>query len=79
MNNLAQLEFYEPGCVLLISRNVIITIRQLYRYQTSGMVKDRLRSGQPRITTGRPDATLTAFFVLWHYPRCVKIKGEHTL
>ena len=31
------------------------------------MVQDRYRSGQPRITTRRPDATLTAFFVLWHY------------
>ena len=46
------------------------------RYQATGMVKDRHRSGQPRITTHRPDATLTAFFVLWHYPLCVKIKRE---
>ena len=34
------------------------------RYQATGTVKDRHRSGQPRITTHRPDATLTAFFVL---------------
>ena len=33
------------------------------------MVKDRHRSGQPRITTRPPDATLTAFFVLRHYPQ----------
>ena len=49
------------------------------RFQATGTVKDILRSGQPRITTSRPDATLTAFFVLWHYPLCVKIKGEQTL
>ena len=49
------------------------------RYEATGMVKDRLRSGQPRITTRRPDATLTAFIVLWHYPLCVKIKREQTL
>ena len=48
-------------------------------YQATGTVKDRLQSGQPRIATGRPEATLTAFFVLWHYPLCVKIKGEQTL
>ena len=30
------------------------------------MVKDRHRSGQPRITTRRPDATLIVFLVLWH-------------
>ena len=41
--------------------------------------KDRYRSGQPRITTRRPDATFTAFFVLWHYPLCVIIKEEQTL
>ena len=29
--------------------------------------------------TLRPDAALTAFFVLWHYPFYVKIKGEETL
>ena len=49
------------------------------RYQATGTVKDILLSGKPRITTSRPDATLTAFFVLWHYPLCVKIKGEQTL
>ena len=48
-------------------------------YQAPGTVKDRHRSGQQRITTCRPDATLTAFFVLWHYPLCVKIKREQTL
>ena len=56
------------------------TIRVLRdRYQATGTVKDRRRSGQPRITIRRPDATLTAFFVLWHYPFCVKIKREETL
>ena len=34
-------------------------------YQATGTVKDRRRSGQPRITIPRLDATLTAFFVLW--------------
>ena len=34
------------------------------RYQTTGTVKDRHRPGQPKIATRRPDATLTAFFVL---------------
>ena len=34
------------------------------RYQATGPVKDRHRSGQPRITTRRPDATLRGFFVL---------------
>ena len=47
-------------------------------FQATGMVKDGQRSGQPRITT-RLDATLTEFFVLWHYPLCVKIKGEQSL
>ena len=46
------------------------------RYKATGTVKDRHRSCQPRITTRRPDATLIAFFVLWHYPLCVRIKGE---
>ena len=49
------------------------------RYQATGMVKDRHRSVQLRITTRHPDVTLTAFFVLWHYPLYVKIKGEQTL
>ena len=40
------------------------------RYQATGTVKDRYRSGQPRITTRRPDNTLTVFIVLWHYPLC---------
>ena len=44
------------------------------RYQATGMVKDRHLSGKPRITTRRPDAALTAFIVLWHYPLCFKIK-----
>ena len=50
-----------------------------HRYQATGTVKDRHRAGQPRLATRRPGATLTAFFVLWRYPRCVKIKGEQTL
>ena len=37
------------------------------RYQATGTVKYRRRSGQPRITSCRPDNTLTAFFVMWHY------------
>ena len=49
------------------------------RYQTTGTVKGRHRPGQPRIATRRPDATLTAFFVMWRYPLCVKIKREQTL
>ena len=49
------------------------------RYQATGTVKDGRRSGQLRITTRRRDATLTAFFVLWHYPISVKITGEETL
>ena len=44
------------------------------RYQTTRTVKDRHRPGQQRIATRPPDATLTAFFVLWRYPLCVKIK-----
>ena len=42
------------------------------RYQTTGRVKDRHRPGQPRIATRRPDAALTAFFVLWRYPLSVQ-------
>ena len=49
------------------------------RYQATATVKGRHRSGQPRITTRLPDATLIAFFVLWNYPLCIKIKGEQTL
>ena len=49
------------------------------RFQATGTVKDQQRSGQPRIATHRPDAALTVFFVLWHYPLCVKIKGEQCL
>ena len=49
------------------------------RYQTTGTEKDRHWPGQPRIATRCLDATLTAFFVLWRYPICVKIKGEQTL
>ena len=49
------------------------------RFQATETVKDQQRSGQPRITTHRPDATLTVFFVLWHYPLCVKINGEQSL
>ena len=49
------------------------------RYQATGMVKDRHLSGKPRITTCRPDAALTAFIFLWHYPLCDKIKEEQTL
>ena len=49
------------------------------RFQATGMVKDRHRSGPPRITTRRQDATMTVFFVLWHYPLCIKIKGEQSL
>ena len=49
------------------------------RYQATGTVNDLRWSGQIRITTRHPDATLTAFFVLWHYPFCVTIKGEETL
>ena len=52
---------------------------QILRDQAAGTVKDRRRSGQPRITTRSPDAILTAFFILWHYPFCVKIKGTETL
>ena len=47
-------------------------------FQATGTVKDRHRSGQPRIKTC-PDATLTVFFVQWNYPLCVKIKGEQSL
>ena len=38
------------------------------RYQANGTVKDRHWSGQTRITTHRPDATLTAIFIQWHNP-----------
>ena len=31
MKNLAQLEWYKPGCVFVTLRNSIIAIRQLYR------------------------------------------------
>ena len=43
MKNLAQLECYKPGCVLLTSRNSIIAIRQLYR---SSEIVTRLLGGK---------------------------------
>ena len=43
MKNLAQLECYKPGCVLLTSRNSINAIRQLYR---SSEIVTRLLGGK---------------------------------
>ena len=48
MNNLAQLECYKPGCVLLTSRVSIIAIRQLY---SSSEIVTRLL-GQKKIDIG---------------------------
>ena len=53
MNDLAQLECYNLGCVFLTSRDIIIVIRQSYSYQTTRTVKDWCRSGQARMTTRR--------------------------
>ena len=43
MKNLAQMECYKPGCVLLTSRNSIIAIRQIYR---SSEIVTRLLGGK---------------------------------
>ena len=44
----------------------------------SDITQDRHRSGQPDLTTQHQGATLTTFFVQWHYPFCFKIIGEET-
>ena len=48
MKNLAQLECYKPGWVLLTSHNIIIAIRQLYRSSEIITRLLRHRSGQPK-------------------------------
>ena len=48
MKNLAQLECYKPGCMLLTSRNSIIAIRQLYR---SSEIATRLRTWDGKRST----------------------------
>ena len=56
MNDLAQLECLKLGCVFLTSADIIIAsdnyIALRDRYQATGTVKDRRRSGQTRIATG---------------------------
>ena len=63
MNGLLQLGCYKLGRVFLTSHDILIAIPQQDmrlrdRYQATGTVKDRRRSGQPRITTRRQDGTL---------------------
>ena len=49
------------------------------RYQATETVKDRRRSGQPRIMTCSPATTMTGFFILWQYPFYVKTIGDEAL